>query len=228
MLISFPLLGYCQSADDSERKFSVGLSFSPDYCYRSIISDKSSVNDIICKNRDSIEIPKYGFTSGISLKYRLNKTISLESGVFYSEKGEKTKSIALKSDIDEGFAKLKLIYHYSYLDIPLKVNINLLTSKLKVYISAGLVANIFMSNKNISYVEYTDGSTKSFSNNYNNEYNRLALSFIAGLGLSYDISDKFTCKFEPSYKRFITSATNTPIKGYFYSSGLNVGIDYKF
>lgn len=228
--VLIPLLGFTQNTDVSESKFSIGLSFSPDYSFRKIVSDNSLSSNSIVNHRDTFEIPKLGFTGGLSLQYRLGRVFTIETGLYFSDKGEKTNDMPLIMEVDEGMRNVRFVYHTSYIDIPLKTNINLLSGNFKAYISAGVVANVFIFERNVSFVEYASGKENKNSSLTTTlfDYNRLALGFMAGFGLSYDISDKFTCKFEPNYKRFITSATHAPIKGFFYSTGLNVGVDYKF
>ena len=71
---------------DSTKKFSIGINFSPDYSYRRLHSD---IDDGFVEIRNKIESPRFGFTSGIVARYQLGSRFALESGLQFSDKGDK-------------------------------------------------------------------------------------------------------------------------------------------
>src|ERR1035437_1411019 len=84
--------GNNQDTTARKGKWKIGINFSPDYCYRKL--DSTGINNnygdpisFIIHERDSMEIPKFGFTTGISVGYDASRVISLESGIYYSNKG---------------------------------------------------------------------------------------------------------------------------------------------
>ena len=68
----------------STEKLLIGLTFSPDYCYRTLTGFALVVN-----NRNETEIPKYGFTAGLAMTYKLKNRLLFETGLQFSDKGEK-------------------------------------------------------------------------------------------------------------------------------------------
>jgi hypothetical protein len=76
------------------RRFFIGVNFSPDYCYRSLSKNIDSISNSkwnYAKNiEDSVEIPKLGYTAGINFGYQIKSWLSIETGLQYSDKGYKT------------------------------------------------------------------------------------------------------------------------------------------
>jgi len=213
--------------------FSIGLTFSPDYSYRTLKPDNSKSSILIADSRDTTEIPKFGFTTGINLKRIISKRIALEIGLLFSDKGEKTKAISKKwitnsgQSIDDLPTKITSNYKYYYFDFPIKVNYYLKTDKLKLYLTAGISPNLFLVERSILIYEYNDGRTLRTTRFGNNGFSRLNLALIGGLGLSYDLTEKIFITLEPTFRHAIISVINAPIKGYLYSAGLNTGLYFK-
>ena len=209
----------------STKKISLGVIFSPDYCYRSLNSETS--NQWIVDSRDSIEIPKYGFTTGLSLLLEPWNRISFETGLHYSNKGEKTKTIELYP-AEPGPAlptnRIRFIYHYYYLDIPIKVNYIVLKGKVKIFVSAGFSTNIYLYQR--TKVIF-DGSDETSSSSSSGELSRLNFAVLIGGGIDYIINNRLNFKLEPIFRRSITPIVDAPIKQYQYSIGANFGLYYK-
>src|SRR5688572_5813324 len=233
-----PLFSFGQASEiNSVSRLAVGFVFSPDHCYRSLKFDDAS--KWIGDHRNEREIPKFGFTTGASILYTLNKRVSLESGLLLSNKGEKLKEEFINNP--EFYADANGVsplswrhtYHYLYLDVPTKINYYLLTGKVKLFISAGISTNIFLTQLTKQEVKFSDGRTdvhKDFNNHpydYYTGFKRLNLVGLAGLGAEYNLSDNFHLRIEPIYRRSITPINNTSIKSYLTSTGVNLGVYYK-
>src|SRR5260221_9733026 len=160
LLLTFiPLITLCQTSDTARAKrISIGIVFSPDYCYRTLKPDNSEISKSIVNYRDSLEIPNYGFTTGLSALFQLNKNFALETGLQYSDKGEKTKSYTefFYSFAGGGpdSAKASSVYHYDYLDVPLKANYYFFKKRLKMFLSGGLSANFYLAERVFTTIEY--------------------------------------------------------------------------
>lgn len=207
-------------------KCEIGFSFSPDYSYRSLKSDAS--NQLIKEIRDTLEVPKFGYTAGINLLFHIHKKIVVETGLLFSDKGEKTKKTSFVNVTNDQLPTYYTYkYHYYYLDIPLKVNYYVLMGKLKIYLTAGISGNIFLTQKTTLLEGHDNKDTKRTSFTFNPEFNRFNLAFVAGAGINYKVSKRTDLKVEPIYRRSITPIDNFPIKVYLYSAGLNIGLTYK-
>ncbi|MBA3899252.1 MAG: PorT family protein [Bacteroidetes bacterium] len=210
----------------SKRNISIGFTFSPDYGYRILKPDDSSTSNTIATNRDGREIPGLGLTTGINVSLKIKNRIHLETGLLYAEKGYtfQTPTFIYIGPVDPTIPKnAHLIYKYHYLDVPIKLNYYFLTGGLKLYGTAGISPNIFIGNN--VYVNYQNntGNIHHGSNSSNN-FNKINLAVITGLGLQYDLNNKLYIKAEPVYRRSITSIKDAPIKEYLYSFGINSGI----
>lgn len=225
LLILLTLNLKSQLPDSSiHHKFDIGFTFSPDISYRKIKTDP--VNGWMKENYDTLEVTKYGFTTGLNFIFPLNKKIEINSGILFCNKGEKTK----KTEIPQ---VNNYVNHFYYLDIPIQLIYyphykKYYYSKPKknyIFLSAGFSANIFLNSKSITT------SVDSYNENViSNETNitRLNFSFLAGFGIITPITKKWYFKFEPIYRRDLTSISSYPIKKYFFSFGFNIGLFSKF
>lgn len=227
VLICLPFILFCQSSDTTRSgKLEIGISFSPDYSFRTLKPDDTS--KWITDSRDSIEIPKFGYTVGAFLNYKLNKKIKIETGILFSDKGEQTKKYSLENTVS-GQQPIKYSFndHYYYIGVPVKADYYFLIGKLKFYITAGVSADIFLFQKITSIVSYANNDQKTNSTS-NPGFTRLNLAVVAGCGINYPISKKINFKMEPIYRRSVTSIINAPVKSYLYSAGINIGVYKNF
>ena len=213
-----------QSTDSTAyTKLDIGFSFSPDYCYRTLkTEDADSWMGYIY---DTMEVSKYGYTSGLNIAYHVNHNFSITSGILLSDKGERTKKYNVQPVNN-------YVNHFYYLDIPVKANLYLhhkkyFTSKPKkisYFLTAGFSVNVYLS---------TQLKTENIAGDYqmvkaSTELSRVNLAFIAGAGLEAPLSPRWFFKLEPNYRKSITKIADAPIKKYLYSFGLNAGIFCRF
>ena len=234
LLLLLPLSVFCSDSDSTKitsdssktKKIEISISFSPDYCFRKLKADADS--KWIADTRDTLEIPKFGYTVGVNVAFKINKNIDAEAGVTFSDRGEKTKKYSL---VDAPAGQKATSYSYNfhdyYLNVPLKVNYYILKGKLQFYVTAGISTNIFLNQKTTSITSYGNSDSKTNSK-FNPGFSRINLAVLAGCGIKYPINNKTNLKVEPIYMRSITSITKAPIKTYFYSVGVNIGICQKF
>lgn len=227
--ISLILTGYLsigQTFDTvSKGKILLGLTFSPDYCYRTINSESS--NQWIIDNRDSTEVPKFGYTTGISLIFKPWNRFTFETGFHFSDKGEKTIILELKpAEPDPALPtnRVRFNHHYYYLDIPVKINYCVLKRKVSLFVSAGFSTNLYLYRKTKTCFIDSDETNSTTSNE---DLSRLNVAILFGGGIDYNISNKLNCRFEPIYRQSIISIVDAPIKQYQYSIGANFGLFYK-
>lgn len=234
LLLLLPFTSFCQEAETAKpNKLSIGFTFSPDYCYRLLIPDTANTSILIADRRDSLEIPKFGYTTGVNLALNFHKRITLETALLFSNKGEKTKSYSTVWVTSSGQpdpslpTKVAYVYHYLYLDVPVKANFYVLTKKVKLFVSAGLSTNIFLTQRTTAIYEYSDGRTTRNTSAGSDVFKRINFAFTAGVGLGYELTDKLYLQMEPTYRRSIHSIIDAPIQGLLYSTGINFGLYYK-
>lgn len=230
LVVPFSIHGQDKDASMDRRIF-IGLSFSSDYCYRSLHQVDTEITDSLwnyVKNiEDSIEKPKFGYTAGINVVYRISKKLDIESGLYFSNKGYKTIPILTYYDWEYPPVVAVNKSSYYYLVIPLKVNYTFLRSKMKIVASLGTSLDIFLK----SYVKTTaEDPTESFttqkrSSSY--KYRKIDISPMLGLGVRYDISQKLIVKMEPTFSYGILDIDNKSLTSYqsshLWKAGVEIG-----
>lgn len=208
----------------STRKFRVGLSYSADYCYRSLSTDPAY--EWLVGLRNDLESPKLGFTTGLVINRRLNEKLSLESGLLYSNKGEKIKEIVFTNIVGEVTGSASVTYSYNYIDVPVAVNFVFRNEKVKMFMSGGISVNVFLSYKSVTSIENNDGSSDKSSSSSNDEFKPINFAALAGLGVEFGVSNKMDLRIQSIYRHSVTSVIDTPIKQFPYSFGLNIVLLY--
>ena len=203
----------------------MGLNFSPDYCFRQL--NTSAGEDWITESRDSNEIPKFGYTTGLSLLYQLKERIFIETGLQLSDKGEKTKTIELHPLEPDPLLisnRVSFKYHYYYLQLPVMVNYVCIKGKVQLFVSSGFSFNIFLNSRNVMKFEGTDKTAESDSPQDISTFN---IEFLFGGGIDYRINKRLNIRLEPIYHQSIIPLVDAPVKQYQYSFGANTGVFYK-
>lgn len=227
-LITF-FVTICCIGSDSPDKLSIGVIYTPNFGYRILKPDSSPYAHYIANLRDSIEIPKFGYATGINFIYRLTKRFAFESGLQFSQGGYKTKKIY--PDWGTTSPTLPKIvvdaYNYNYLNVPVKLNIYILTGRIQLFISGLASANVLLSNTKVSKLEFDDGHTSTQDQTAPKNVSVFNLAASASIGLGFDLTKRLNLTLEPNYKKSITSLDDSAIKGYLYSAGVTVGLYFK-
>lgn len=246
LLIFFTLLfpGFlCAQTPDSlkTKKWAIGLTYSPDFCYRINYTSRMS----IYSGSGETEKPKAGMTAGVNFLYQLLDRVGIETGILYSTKGEKVYSPSVNWIMPDGStsdpsvpnntsasykaAERKSTYTYKYLEVPLKINWYAVNNKFKVYPNLGVSANIFLGKKTVSDYHFDEGGSEKTSSAAYDAKNipALDMAVLVGVGLSYDVSKNLFIKAEPAYRQFVRPLVDRPISGRFYSFGLNAGVYFR-
>ena len=216
LLAILTLKTYSQSNDTTySGKFDLGFSFSPDYSYRVLTS--GTENNWMKDSYDTLEVARYAYTTGFSFAYHPDEKFSISVGVLFSDKGEKTKRYTIPPVNN-------YINHYYYLDLPVKASYYVYSGKIKLYVSVGICTNIYL--RGLTHIE-VPASAETKKVEMAPGMNAISASFIGGLGIDCPLSNRWYFKLEPNYRRFITPATNSGVKRYFYSGGLNAGFFFQ-
>jgi hypothetical protein len=223
-------------AQDSKKWF-LGYSISPDLCYRKLSNaSKDPTIDGLIASRNTSEHVKFGFTTGLNIKRRLNNVISLESGLLYSNKGYILKADVVFGDqVNPGSGQMpksghgKVRYNYKYIDLPLKVNaVFMREEKYSFYATAGVVLNMFLEQKNVSIFTSQDGNKQITSSegepfHTNKSYN---ISPFIGFGAQCRLGERLHLQIEPLFRYGMLPSYDTPIKQYLWNWGLNTVLYY--
>ena len=161
-LITFPEHGSAQETKltwpkdgPNYHQIEIGLGFSPEVAYRSI-SPLSSAKQGVLSNRQSFEIPKFGYRASLNINVYFNKNVGLLSGCAYTDRGYKTKAI-----IQHGSRGATYYTGYSISNRMIEIPIGLIyrgaEKRVRSLLSAGVEVSIL--NASIKRIRNpTDGS----------------------------------------------------------------------
>jgi opacity protein-like surface antigen len=242
LLLAFQV-SYGQEQDSippKTSKFSIGIAVSPEVGYRSFNpTSKGEKNDFLMNVSkpmlDSLESPKFCYSFGIYSNYQLSKRFSLELGVYYANKGYKIDDITFTTaNYPEEAGKGSVFYNYRYIDVPLNMNFYIINKKVKLFLSTGLTANIFINQKGVIKSDEFDVSIFNERNKpFRDNTAPFNIAFNGSLGLEYELSQHFTLRLQPHYQRFLTTIDtskwiNDEYTVKLYNYGIRLGASYHF
>lgn len=209
-------------------RFFIAVKFSPDYCYRTLTKNEESISNnqwtSIKKALDSMDVPKFGYTTGFNFGFQINKRLSVESGIQYSNKGYKRIPQLIKYALGVSPEMATQIENYTYLDIPLIVNYSFLKNKFQIIIGAGMVLNVFQRSftRQIPENPSPDFKDNVYENTF--DYNKVNFSPTVSIGLNYKISNRIILQTEPSFRYGLQSTLDNLVGNvHLWSVGLNFG-----
>jgi hypothetical protein len=172
-----------------------------------------------------------GFNASIGYEFRLGERLSLETGLKFQTRGYKLESsISYQSDMYSYRESYDLKYKLNYLDLPVVLNVAILTGDVRVYARAGLYAGIMTGGKYAikSEYSYSDGDyvvsddTETFSGSDFDE-DRYTGGFIFGAGVEYK-----GVYFETNYSIGAMSLASIDDESYTHDFSLSLGYKLKF
>jgi hypothetical protein len=237
LLFSIVLFG--QSDTTKSKKLLIGLTASPDMCYRTLENnDGSATSSMVIDSRNSYEIPKLGYSTGLSICYNVSSHIGFETGLQYSNKGEKliNSNLTYGDMIDprRGFythgataTKVKIMYNHNYLDIPLRAIFTFGSKKVKFISSVGVTTNILISATQKSIITFENGDKERNTQKQQYNFNPVNVSPTISFGMDYGFSKKINLRVEPTFRYGLLKIIDAPITAYLWSAGLNLTCYYR-
>ena len=145
----------------------------------------------------------------------------VESRSLSNTKANATRSdeIAAKNPARSG----TMVQEMGYLEIPMEISYVLVDKKLGINVVSGVSSLMLLDN--VVNLESENGTTEMGTAN---NINSLNFSANFGLGIDYDISNKFKIQLEPLIKYQLNTFSNTAGKFNPYTIGIYSGIQYKF
>ena len=228
ILAALPLLANAQDAKNKMgKKIAVGVSFSPDYSYRTLKNnDGSSSSDMIIDIRNDIEKAKAGYATGFNLNIPITGKLEIQTGVLYSDKGYKTPQRATVFPVPgPGQAThYKAKSSFSHIDIPFKVNFISGTGKVKFIAGAGLSAGYLLSKSEVITFIYADGTRKKYDQYPDHDYNKFSLTSVISTGVELKSKENITLRAEPTFRYGLLKIIDGPVSARLWNVGLNLGI----
>ncbi len=212
------------------KRFEIGISASPEICYRTLLNNDGSQNSTsIINYRNENETVKMGYTGGLHLGYNFNERFGFQTGIQYANRGFSTKKIEIAGSLIDPVVpeSFKYNYNYQYLEIPTKVNFSFGTNSMRLTTSAG-VSTAFLIKQSRTYIANFKDSTTRQDITSIDAYNRFNLFATISAGLEMHISPIMRIKVEPTFRYGLLKITDTPVSGRWYSGGLNVSYFLRF
>jgi hypothetical protein len=212
-------------------RFYFGINISADNCYRTLTKNDNTVDSLwnYARNiEDSIEIPKFGYTAGISFGYEFTRRLSAEAGIQYSNKGYRTIPIETEILFDPDYGTLaRNTISFIYLDFPLKVNYTFFDKRVKLITSLGVTVNVLLKSTFRSVPE--DKGIEEFYYVSDYPYNKINISPEIGIGIKYKINDRMNLILQPAFRYGILGLDDKSYKTtHLWSAGLSMGYYCKF
>lgn len=240
LAVLFSTSSLSQSDSTGFKRLLIGVSVSPDYCYRTLKNnDGSAISDVIIKMREDNEDPKLGYTAGLSVIYNISEKIGFESGIHYSTKGEMNRldNLTYGDMIDPryGFTyapqtpspeKVTIFYHYNYLDIPFRAIFSFGKKRMRFISGVGITTNVFLNARQISISEYANGDSNRSVNKRDYDFRPINLSPSISAGIALRLGEKINLRCEPTFRYGLIKIIDTPVTSYLWSGGLNISCFY--
>lgn len=210
------------NAQQTTSKISIGAVFGGVYSFRNL---EGSL-DYLIEMRNEAESPAYGFIGGLNIAYQLSKNWSLESGIAYATRGYNSKGQGIDGEGNVlGSHTARHTYHY--LDIPLKASYSLSSWHVKPFISAGLVANVFLKEMHYADLINSSGDHIIIDNRISSEKNVLGLEGMLAIGITFPFYERFYSKILTHYTHDLFKTTNTEVTEKLYQYGVQIGVFYQ-
>lgn len=221
----------------NSKGFKIGINFSPELGYRTlIIGDTSNIHiDDLKRDRDNWEKPTFLFTTGLFSEYRFNKLLSVKLGVHYTQKGLLSKTLGVGQGFYEGSNDEYIIYKHTYhhIGIPVSASFYLFnSSKVELFASLGGQFDFLFYGSWISRLKLSGEEEKIISQQEKIKkendagYNKFFPSVTASIGMDWKIGEKSTLRIEPIYRRTLTPLDNSELITYHYNLGMNISYIY--
>lgn len=228
------LIGSVTAQDSAAHRsrWSIGINGSPDVAYRKLeIIEPSEIASSIVDGRNERELPVIGVTAALMGGYSFNDRFGIEAGVGYALLGWEIdlSELSFGDQIDprrgfaystdpalQGLKTLRQQFHY--LNFPIKGTVTVGKRRWRWISSAGISFGIMMRARNV--IIYEDDRS-SWDQDY---YERFNLFAQLSTGVLYQLSDRHQFRLEPTFRYGLLPIINdTPITGYLWSVGFNVG-----
>jgi len=222
------------------------------------------------------EQSRISYSGGIGFAYKINRKLSIQSGIYYASVGNEVAGInsfagfrpfdqtkgdhnfvvvtasgriytdnsdvflrdisgdrvltrytndvfdPVKSDLS--YLSNSLYQNFSYLEMPFILRYKLIDKSIDFNLIGGLAYNFLVSNNVHTVIDgsrYNVGKTEGL--------NPILVSSSMGMGIEYNISDKFSLNLEPTFRYYLNPFGDMPgVKIHPYSFGVFSGLSFKF
>ncbi len=221
------------SVSPLHHKLLIGISISPDVCYRKLnIANNTPISELILDARNSYEVPKFGYTTGLTASYFFFNHLGLESSLLFSEEryGIDSDKLYFGDQIDPryGFVydtikldDFRFYWKRLYLDIPIKIVYTVDKRKYGFITGFGIEMNFLLSANQVTVYKFNNEDILYRKFNEYRNYNPLNVSSIVSAGVRYQVTQKFLLSAEPTFRYALLNSAEGAIGEHPWSAGLN-------
>ncbi len=209
------------------KKLSVGISYTPSISYRSITNNPYNLKELR-KNED----PKYGQSLNLIVHYGINKSIGIESGILFQDRGFKAPfQLVLFGETGRSdeviHVQMKYMDKFYDIGVPVKFTYRKDFNSIALVSSIGFIGNYLMHRESHVLIDFGDHVDKII-NDKTSSFNSFVLTSIFGFGIEWAISEKYNFHIMPTFQRDLTPVIDSGLNMYLWDLGLNIGFIYKF
>lgn len=218
LLISGHLYGEDSTTVKPFKRWSIGLSFSPDYSYRVLKPIPSTNAYYIESNKacadslNMVEKATVSYSMGIPISYKFNKLFALRTGIYLSNKTVQSEGFVYNTFVYSGYYIFKSNQwtksRFLFLEIPFALEL-MLQPKNSKKLSCKLFAGATFCN-NIQKHSYTSRRwlpgfsnqelESSYAMNNVDKFKLLYIGYTAGVSAIYKLNEKLNIGIEPVFK----------------------------
>ncbi len=230
-LLTTILMSFAVKAQQTNltKKIFIGFNFSPDYSFRTLKNyDGSSSADFVIKNRNELEVAKFGYTTGLNVRFHFSQLAGLETGVQFSNKGYETRNqdLVYFPPSPGSPTKAKFNYAYQYIGIPLKARFIFGKNKVRFFSSIGFMTNFLVQVKQTAQYQFSNGEKEKISESSKSGFHQVDISPMLSIGIDYKLNNKMHLLAEPTFRYGVIKTKDAPVAEYLWNAGLNVGFYY--
>jgi hypothetical protein len=205
-------------------RFYLGLMAAPELADDFMTTDDNALQGTV-DFLNEFYLPKFSYTAGLDFLFVMNQRISLQSGIHYSNKGNRIKKAYLTDMFGVPYdpEAIKANYSHHYIEVPLKINYNVCFEKFKLYFSGGVIPGFLAARSTTNIVYYQNGDVeRNTTSTISNDATRINLSATIGTGLDFFINSKMTFRIEPTAKlSLLKLAPDANFTSHLWSTGIN-------
>jgi hypothetical protein len=204
------------------KKWSIGISFSPDYSYRilkplnSYSSTTTTWNKICADSLNSIEKATVSWTLGIPITFHFNKHLSVKTGMYLSNKTFQSKGFVQTNGLylywqifktnnweKQNFFFIEIPFAIEYTYRPKKLNKTTISAWGGITTCSNITEHYYNSRRWETDNQYQHPELESsYSKLYVDKLKLLYLGYTAGLKMTYKLNEKFLIGLEPVFKYY--------------------------
>jgi hypothetical protein len=218
----------------SVSKLIFGINISPDLGYRELSIGNAIITsakyDELRKSSNDLTKSKFGITFGMNMGHQFNERVSLESGIYFSNKGFRINSLPVIYASGYDAIDSKVIYNFNYLDLPLELNLLSGNGQTKFLFNPGVILNTIISANIKSIPIEESGKFSPIKTDVVQDMRQFSFSIALGLGLDHTINENMGFRLKPTFRYGISSANdnlNAIFRTHLYNFGLNFNLYWK-